>query len=50
MRPTGSPSSPARVAGYRRGLAAVTRSLAVEHAFRGIRVDAVSPGIIQTPM
>jgi len=30
------------------GLAAVTRSLAVEYASRGIRVNAVSPGIIQT--
>jgi NAD(P)-dependent dehydrogenase (short-subunit alcohol dehydrogenase family) len=32
------------------GLAAVTRSLAVEYATRGIRVNAVAPGIIQTPM
>ena len=32
------------------GLAAVTRSLAVEYALRGIRVNAVSPGIIQTPV
>jgi NAD(P)-dependent dehydrogenase (short-subunit alcohol dehydrogenase family) len=32
------------------GLAAVTRSLAVEYASRGIRVNAISPGIIQTPM
>jgi NAD(P)-dependent dehydrogenase (short-subunit alcohol dehydrogenase family) len=31
------------------GLAAVTRSLAVEYASRGIRVNAVSPGLIQTP-
>jgi NAD(P)-dependent dehydrogenase (short-subunit alcohol dehydrogenase family) len=32
------------------GLAAATRSLAVEYASRGIRVNAVSPGIIQSPV
>jgi NAD(P)-dependent dehydrogenase (short-subunit alcohol dehydrogenase family) len=32
------------------GLAAATRSLAVEHASLGIRVNAVSLGIIQTPV
>ena len=32
------------------GLAAVARSLAVEYASRGIRVNAVAPGIIQTPV
>jgi NAD(P)-dependent dehydrogenase (short-subunit alcohol dehydrogenase family) len=32
------------------GLAAVTRSLAIEYASRGIRVNAVSPGVIQTPV
>ena len=32
------------------GLAAVTRSLAIEYAACGIRVNAVSPGVIQTSM
>src|ERR1700722_6559125 len=32
------------------GLASATRSLAIEYASRGIRVNAVAPGIIQTPM
>ena len=32
------------------GLAAATRSLAIEYAARGIRVNAVSPGIIATPV
>jgi len=32
------------------GLNAATRALAIEYALRGIRVNAVSPGIIRTPM
>ena len=32
------------------GLAAATRSLAIEYASRGVRVNAVSPGITQTSM
>ena len=32
------------------GLGAATRSLAIEYAKRGIRVNAVAPGVIKTPM
>jgi NAD(P)-dependent dehydrogenase (short-subunit alcohol dehydrogenase family) len=32
------------------GIAAATRSLAIEYAAAGVRVNAVSPGVIKTPM
>ena len=32
------------------GVAAVTRSLAIEYAGRGIRFNAISPGVIDTPL
>ncbi|UPG96463.1 SDR family NAD(P)-dependent oxidoreductase [Luteibacter aegosomatissinici] len=32
------------------GIAAATKSLAIEYAKRGIRANAVSPGVIRTPM
>jgi NAD(P)-dependent dehydrogenase (short-subunit alcohol dehydrogenase family) len=32
------------------GLNAATKSLAIEYAKRGIRVNAVSPGVVKTPM
>ena len=44
-------AAPAALAALTKGgLDAVTRSLAIEYAGRGIRVNAVSPGIIKTPM
>jgi NAD(P)-dependent dehydrogenase (short-subunit alcohol dehydrogenase family) len=32
------------------GIAAATRALAVEYATRGVRVNAIAPGVIRTPM
>jgi NAD(P)-dependent dehydrogenase (short-subunit alcohol dehydrogenase family) len=44
-------SVPAALASLTKGgLNAVTRALAIEYASRGIRVNAVSPGAIRTPM
>ena len=44
-------SEPAALASLTKGgLAAVTRALAVELARKGIRVNAVAPGVIGTPM
>lgn len=44
-------SLPAALAALTKGgLNAVTRSLAIEYASRGIRVNAVSPGAVKTPM
>ena len=44
-------SVPAAMASLTKGgLDAVTRSLAIEYAGAGLRVNAVAPGIINTPM
>jgi NAD(P)-dependent dehydrogenase (short-subunit alcohol dehydrogenase family) len=44
-------SGPALLASLTKGgLNAATKSLAIEYARRGIRVNAVAPGIIKTPM
>jgi NAD(P)-dependent dehydrogenase (short-subunit alcohol dehydrogenase family) len=44
-------SLPAALAALTKGgLNAVTRALAIEYASRGVRVNAVSPGVIRTPM
>jgi NAD(P)-dependent dehydrogenase (short-subunit alcohol dehydrogenase family) len=44
-------TSPSALASLTKGgLAAVTRSLATEYADRGVRVNAVAPGVIRTPV
>ena len=44
-------SSPSVLAALTKGaLASATRSLAIEYAARGLRVNAVSPGVVQTPL
>jgi NAD(P)-dependent dehydrogenase (short-subunit alcohol dehydrogenase family) len=44
------PGTPAVLAALTKGgLAAATRSLAIEYASVGIRVNAISPGVIQAP-
>jgi NAD(P)-dependent dehydrogenase (short-subunit alcohol dehydrogenase family) len=48
-RPSSERAS-ALVALTKGGLAAVTRSLAIEYASRGVRVNAVAPGVIKTPL
>jgi NAD(P)-dependent dehydrogenase (short-subunit alcohol dehydrogenase family) len=44
-------ASPSALASLTKGgLDPVTRSLAMEYAARGVRVNAVSPGVIKTPL
>jgi NAD(P)-dependent dehydrogenase (short-subunit alcohol dehydrogenase family) len=45
----GSESPAALTSLTKGGLAAVTRSLATEYASRGVRVNAVAPGVIKNP-
>jgi NAD(P)-dependent dehydrogenase (short-subunit alcohol dehydrogenase family) len=44
----GLPSAPASLT--KGGLGAVTRSLAIDYAGKGNRVDAVAPGAVKSPM
>lgn len=45
----GAPSSPAYVAA-KHGVAGLTRALALDYSGQGIRVNAVAPGVIHTPL
>ena len=49
-RPRRQPAAGRAHGPHQGGLAAVTRSLAIEYASRGVRVNAVSPGVIETPL
>jgi NAD(P)-dependent dehydrogenase (short-subunit alcohol dehydrogenase family) len=47
----GNSKAPSALASLTKGgINSATRSLAIEYALRGIRVNAVSPGIIKTPL
>jgi NAD(P)-dependent dehydrogenase (short-subunit alcohol dehydrogenase family) len=45
----GAPSSPAYVAA-KHGVAGLTRAMALDYSGRGIRINAVAPGVIRTPL
>ena len=47
---TGATASPGRVAAAKAGLIGLTRHLAKDQAARGVRVNAIAPGPVSTPM